>query len=110
MKRQGKSESEIHRNNIGQMSIIKVQNDVVSMKLCLYYENGAAFVAAFGEVEYNKKSSTSCRSFLILELQKLETTKEIKMVKKMKTVSILMIRNNRCVPTNMSLICNYCCQ
>ncbi len=43
------------RNNIGQMSVIKAQNDVVSTQLRLYNENRDAFIAAFGEEGYNKK-------------------------------------------------------
>ena len=43
------------RNNIGQMSVIKAQNDVVSTQLRLYNENRDAFIAAFGEDGYNKK-------------------------------------------------------
>ncbi len=43
------------RNNIGQMSVIKAQNDVVSTQLRLYNENREAFIAAFGEDGYNRK-------------------------------------------------------
>lgn len=43
------------RNNIGQMSVIKAQNDIVSTQLRLYNENRDAFIAAFGEDGYNKK-------------------------------------------------------
>ena len=35
------------------MSVIKVQNDIVSTQLCLYNENRDAFVATMGEAEYN---------------------------------------------------------
>ncbi len=37
------------------MSVIKAQNDIVSIQLCLYNENRAAFVAALGEAEYSQK-------------------------------------------------------
>ena len=43
------------RNQIGHISVIKVQNDIVSTQLCLYNENRDAFVAAMGEAEYNNK-------------------------------------------------------
>ena len=52
------SEDETHkriRNQIGQMSVIKAQNDVVSTQLRLYNKNRAAFVAALGKDEYNNK-------------------------------------------------------
>ena len=43
------------RNQIGQMSVIKAQDDIVSAQLRLYNENRDAFVAAMGETEYNNK-------------------------------------------------------
>ena len=42
-------------NQIEHMSVVKVQNDIVSTQLCLYDENRDAFVAAMGEAEYNNK-------------------------------------------------------
>ena len=43
------------RNHIGMMSVIKSQNDVVSVQLCLYNENRQAFIATMGEDAYNQK-------------------------------------------------------
>jgi len=37
------------------MSVIKSQNDVVSVQLCLYNENRDAFIATMGEDAYNRK-------------------------------------------------------
>ena len=56
--RKRESDDETHKriqNQIGHMSIIKAQNDIVSTQLCLYNENRDAFVAAMGEAEYNNK-------------------------------------------------------
>ena len=43
------------RNTIGKMSVIKSQNDVVSVQLRLYNENRDAFIATTGEDAYNRK-------------------------------------------------------
>lgn len=56
--RKRESDDENHkriRNQIGHMSVIKAQNDIVSTQLRLYNENRDAFVAAMGEAEYNNK-------------------------------------------------------
>ncbi len=37
------------------MSVIKVQNDIVSTQIRLYNENREAFVATMGELVYNDK-------------------------------------------------------
>ncbi len=43
------------QNSIGQMSMIKAQNDVVFTQLRLYNENKDALIGAFGEEGYNTK-------------------------------------------------------
>ena len=56
------SKDETHkriRNKIRHVSVVKAQNDIVSTQLHLYNGNRAAFVAALGEAEYNKKLSNS---------------------------------------------------
>ncbi len=56
--RKRESDDETHkriRNQIGHMSVIKEQNDIVLTQFHLYNENRDAFVAAMGEAEYNNK-------------------------------------------------------
>ena len=56
--RKRESDDENHkriRNQIGHMSVIKAQNDIVLTQLRLYNENRDAFVAEMGEAEYNNK-------------------------------------------------------
>ncbi len=55
-KRESEDETQKNiRNNIEQMSVIKAQNDVVTMQLQLCNKNKEAYITAFGEAEYNSK-------------------------------------------------------
>ena len=65
------------RNNIGQMSVIKAQNDVVSTQLCLYNENRDAFIAAFGEDSYNRKVIELLKKLPDPTLQSDNTAEEV---------------------------------
>ena len=65
------------RNNIGQMSVIKAQNDVVSTQLRLYNENRDAFIAAFGEDGYNRKVIELLKKLPDPTLQSDNTAEEV---------------------------------
>jgi hypothetical protein len=42
------------RYTIGQMTVVKSQNDLVSSQLCLYQENKESFISIMGEDKYHE--------------------------------------------------------
>ena len=42
-------------NKIGEMSVVKSENEVLMSQLCVYKENKDAFVRAMGEKAYDNK-------------------------------------------------------